>query len=190
MITAKKEAREIIKLKREKLSHLEHRQMSFALSENLCRLTSRLNSRAISTFLPARKEPNIYPFIAYALSRGIRVFVPVTDYENGVLFHSEIKDLSRTVPDKMGIQIPENSDRLLAPEELSVDLVVCPGTAFDLKGVRIGHGRGMYDRFLAVLSDIKKAGVCFEFQIFEKLENEEYDILMDFIVTEKRIIEV
>lgn len=34
------------------------------------------------------------------------------------------------------------------PEDVSVDVIVVPGLAFDVHGARCGQGMGFYDRFL------------------------------------------
>jgi 5-formyltetrahydrofolate cyclo-ligase len=62
-----------------------------------------------------------------------------------------------------------------------VDLVIVPGVAFDLKGNRMGRGKGYYDRLLAGRS-VYKVGVCFNFQLVESVPTDEYDIKMDKII--------
>jgi len=76
---------------------------------------------------------------------------------------------------------------------LDVDLVIVPGVVFDEKCARYGRGKGYYDRFLEVLP--KKTciiGIAYDFQVLPhkwKLKLNEYDIKMDMIITEKRIIQ-
>lgn len=40
---------------------------------------------------------------------------------------------------------------------MGLDLVIMPGLAFDLKGNRIGYGKGYYDKFLSTLQDMHKS---------------------------------
>ena len=76
---------------------------------------------------------------------------------------------------------------------IDVDLVIVPGVVFDEKRARYGRGKGYYDRFLEVLP--KKTviiGIAYDFQVLPykwKLKLNEYDIKMDMIITEKRIIQ-
>lgn len=62
-----------------------------------------------------------------------------------------------------------------------VEMVVVPGMAFDLKGNRMGRGKGYYDRLLAERS-VYKVGVCYSFQLVESVPTDEFDILMDKII--------
>ncbi len=70
----------------------------------------------------------------------------------------------------------------------SIELVIVPGIVFDIKGYRVGHGLGYYDKFLKK-TNAKKIGLAFEFQVVSEISYEEHDIKMDKIVTEDRIID-
>lgn len=63
------------------------------------------------------------------------------------------------------------------------DLIVVPGVAFDRNGNRIGRGRGYYDRFLCKHLNIKRIGICFDFQLVDKVPTEPNDIKMDEVIT-------
>lgn len=63
------------------------------------------------------------------------------------------------------------------------DLIIVPGVAFDRQGNRMGRGRGYYDRFLCQHRDVKKIGICFDFQLVDNVPVEENDIPMDEIIS-------
>jgi len=63
------------------------------------------------------------------------------------------------------------------------DLIVVPGVAFDRKGNRIGRGRGYYDRFLSKHLNVKRIGICFDFQLVDEVPTEPFDILMDEVIS-------
>ena len=70
-----------------------------------------------------------------------------------------------------------------------IDLVIVPGVVFDVKMARYGRGLGYYDRFLSRLSDVKVIALAYDFQVSKKeLKLDEWDIKMDYIITEKRAI--
>lgn len=59
----------------------------------------------------------------------------------------------------------------------TLQLVLVPGLAFTEAGIRLGHGAGYYDRFLASLPPATPtAGVCFSCQIAASLPVEGHDI--------------
>ena len=63
------------------------------------------------------------------------------------------------------------------------DLIVVPGVAFDRNGNRIGRGRGYYDRFLCKHLNVKRIGICFDFQLVDEVPTEPNDIKMDEVIT-------
>jgi 5-formyltetrahydrofolate cyclo-ligase len=63
------------------------------------------------------------------------------------------------------------------------DLIVVPGVAFDRKGNRIGRGRGYYDRFLCKHLNVKRIGICFDFQLVDEVPVEDNDIKMDEVIS-------
>lgn len=69
------------------------------------------------------------------------------------------------------------------PYNGSYDLIIVPGVAFDKDGNRIGRGKGYYDRFLSKHMDIKRIGICFDFQLIERVPTEENDIRMHEIIS-------
>ena len=63
------------------------------------------------------------------------------------------------------------------------DLIVVPGVAFDNDGNRIGRGRGYYDRFLCKHLNVKRIGICFDFQLVPEVPTEPNDIRMDEVIS-------
>lgn len=186
----KQEARRLIKEKRKKINRNWRVKASVELCERAACWLAERDFKKVSLFLGYDGEPLTDFLAAYCLATGKEVYVPVTDYRRKILFHARLYDLARTVRDAYGIRIPEGFEKLLAPQDLNVEVVFCPGLAFDVKGARVGHGEGFYDRFLADLKDAIRIGLAFEFQVFEELEAESNDVRMDFIFTEKRLIEI
>lgn len=61
-------------------------------------------------------------------------------------------------------------------------IILVPWRAFTLRGKRIGRGGGWYDRLFRKYSQLYKIGVCFDWQIFPDLPQNEWDIFMDTVI--------
>lgn len=62
------------------------------------------------------------------------------------------------------------------------DLIIVPGVAFDKNGHRLGRGRGYYDRFLCKYPNVKRIGLCFDFQMVTEVPIDQHDIIMNEII--------
>ena len=98
------------------------------------------------------------------------------------LFH--VKTEYRT--SKIGVSEPISKNYL--SDYKLVDLIIVPGVAFDRKCNRMGRGKGYYDRFLSQHRDMFKIGICFEFQLFDDIPNNQDDVKMDMLVSENDLI--
>jgi len=88
---------------------------------------------------------------------------------------------------QFGMLEPKNSKKTIIP-----DLIMVPLVAFDNRLNRIGYGKGYYDRSLKKISKIKKnaisLGIAYSFQKCKKIPVNNYDFKLDYIFTEKGII--
>ncbi|MCG8379698.1 MAG: 5-formyltetrahydrofolate cyclo-ligase, partial [Proteobacteria bacterium] len=89
-------------------------------------------------------------------------------------------------PDNLGIPTPKSDQVATNP----IDIAITPGLGFTTTGKRLGYGRGYYDRWFEHNVAKTKVGLAFEAQIVDTLPTETTDVLLDIIVTEKRIIDV
>jgi 5-formyltetrahydrofolate cyclo-ligase len=71
----------------------------------------------------------------------------------------------------------------------TINMVIVAGLAFDKKGNRIGYGYGYYDKFLKSVPKSLKIGLCYDSQIVEEIDSDEFDIPVDMIITEKGVID-
>ena len=101
---------------------------------------------------------------------------------DGLVFHW-VTDRAELLPGKFGILEPCAEP---SPAGNEFDLILVPGLAFDLRGGRLGRGKGYYDRFLAGVRGLR-AGVCFDDQIVGDVPLEPHDLRMDFVITPSSI---
>ena len=72
----------------------------------------------------------------------------------------------------------------------AINLAVLPGVAFDLRGHRLGYGKGYYDRtFAEAAARPLLVGFAFELQLVERLPSEGHDVRLDLLFTEARVID-
>lgn len=88
---------------------------------------------------------------------------------------------------KFGIMEPKKG-HLIDP--VLIDLVLVPLLVCDMKGYRIGFGKGYYDRFLGNLSqDVVKIGISYFPPVQNIPDMTEFDIPLNLCITPKCIYE-
>ncbi|HID26181.1 MAG TPA: 5-formyltetrahydrofolate cyclo-ligase [Thermoplasmata archaeon] len=157
------------------------------VGERFFNLQEYRNAEVIMFYVSYDNEVYTHDMIKKTLSDGKRVVVPLSDTKRREVLPVEIQGFDELKAGTYGILEPfYHPKRVVSKDEL--DLVVVPGVAFDLEGHRIGHGFGYYDSFLRE-TRVRKIGFAFEFQIVPGLPEERWDVKVDKIVTEKRVIE-
>ena len=128
--------------------------------------------------------------IANAIRSGKQVTVPKMDPIVNRLVLSELKDPVRELaPNDQGIPEPlPEAFRPVEPDRM--DIMIVPGVGFDERGHRLGQGAGYYDRLLAAVSGkITIVGLAFDPQIVPDSPVGEHDVGVNWVITEKRVIE-
>jgi 5-formyltetrahydrofolate cyclo-ligase len=82
---------------------------------------------------------------------------------------------------------PETAKRL-RPDE--VDFALIPALAVDPRGFRIGYGGGYYDRLLPRLEHARTCVLAYDFQLIAEVPELPFDIAVDLVVTDERVIRV
>lgn len=143
------------------------------------------SATAVGIYAPIHNEVMTGLIRDGALSSGKRLCYPaVTGNE---LEFRRVEAAIDLVPGAFGILEPTPKCPVCPPN--TIDLVLVPGVAFDLFGRRIGYGKGYYDRTLHSLEgNGRLVGLCFDFQLVEKISGEPHDVLMDVIITDRRVI--
>ncbi len=78
--------------------------------------------------------------------------------------------------------IPEPSEDAVQAKYPEVDLAIVPGVAFTRSGIRLGRGKGFYDRLLPHLA-CPKAGICFSYRIIPDIPTDFWDITLDKVIS-------
>ena len=181
----KKEIRKLLYNKRLNISEDENLVKSNKIKNKLFKIDEYKKAKNILFYVSYDGEVFTHNVIKESFIDK-KIVVPISNNEDYSLILSKLNSFEDLVEGRYGILEPKKEKI----EEISIDeidLVIIPGIVFDLKGNRIGHGKGFYDR---LLKNIKKPiiALAFEFQIIDKIPSEEYDKPVDIIITEKRII--
>ncbi|MCJ7572167.1 MAG: 5-formyltetrahydrofolate cyclo-ligase [Candidatus Thermoplasmatota archaeon] len=115
-----------------------------------------------------------------------KVVVPISNKEDYSLILSKLYSFEDLGEGPYGILEPKK-EKIKEISIDEIDLIIVPGIGFDLKGNRIGHGKGFYDRLLKN-TNVPIIALAFEFQIIENIPIDSHDKPVDIIITEKRII--
>jgi len=168
----------------------QDRQVSAAQSRSITRtLVDRKEFRAagkILIYLSKDGEVSTDNLLGRAFELGKRVCVPVVDRDSDALRISELPGPEIDFRlGAFGVREPAEDDlNFVSPDQM--DLVVVPGLAFDRRGGRIGYGKGYYDGLLSRLgSQVPRIALAFDFQILDTVPQDENDIQVDAIITEK-----
>jgi 5-formyltetrahydrofolate cyclo-ligase len=174
--------------RRRTLTQSERRDATEGITSRLTDLTQRVGARSVSCYLSAVDEPNTRPFVNWARASGIRVLFPISR-EDGLL------DWTTATPDEdeyIGLYgVPEPVGELLGPIAINdVDLIIVPAAAIDATGMRLGWGKGYYDKTLGSMEQCPPVyGVVFDSEFVDEVPRERHDQALDGVVTPTRTVE-
>ena len=134
------------------------------------------NAGSLYGYMSYNQEVRTLPILEQALRDGKRVAIPKC-YGPEMRF-IWMYDLSQTAPNR-GIPEPI-ADGPVADDPHA--LVLMPGMAFDTAGGRVGYGGGYYDKFLSAEPEHPTVALCYDFQVLEQLDTEEFDIPVDLVL--------
>jgi len=146
------------------------------------------NAHSVLLFAPMHDEPDIWLLLSSALKSGKVVALPRFDAATDAYSAAQIKNPARdTREGRFGVREPAGS---CPPVPLNrLDFVLVPGVAFDLRGRRLGRGKGYFDRLLAAVRGTK-CGVAFDEQIVTEIPFEPHDVLVNCILTPMRWFDI
>lgn len=153
---------------------------SRTIFERVARLDDFSRARCVALYCALPDEPDTREALEL-WSRTRRLVVPRVE---GDVMNFCDYDPATLAAGAFGIAEPGPHARVCPPEE--IDLMVVPGMAFTREGVRLGRGRGYYDRYLAAPSlHARTVGVCFAGALLGAIPAEPHDIRMDCVISDE-----
>jgi 5-formyltetrahydrofolate cyclo-ligase len=146
------------------------------------------NAASILFFAPIPDEVDVWLLLEETLASGKIAALPRYDSASNDYFACRVQNLQTEVgPGQFGIREPNAGCPEIPLERLG--LILVPGVAFDLRGGRLGRGRGFYDRLLPEIRGIK-CGIAFDEQIVGAVPAGRLDGRMDFVLTPTRCVKI
>jgi 5-formyltetrahydrofolate cyclo-ligase len=138
-------------------------------------------------YISYNNEVNTHDLIKEYISKGKTVVVPISNKADNSLILSRLSDWDDLENGAYGILEPKES-KVQKIRLDKIEVVLVPGIGFDKFGNRIGHGKGYYDRLLKNFTGKLSVGLIFEDLLVEKIPINIYDVPVDMVITEDRII--
>jgi 5,10-methenyltetrahydrofolate synthetase len=163
----------------------DHRAWSAAITASLIAGFPLLRGLRIGFYWPMQGEFDPRFAIRRFRDGGAVAALPVVVQKRAPLQFREWWPGVATGRGVFDLPVPEGT-RVLWPQA-----VLMPPVGFDARGYRLGYGGGYFDRTLAAITPQPlKIGVAFELSRIDTIHPQDYDIAMDFVVTEAGIHEV
>ena len=147
------------------------------LTVHLAELCLEKGASRIACYLPFGNEPDTELFIDWAIENQIEVLLPIANPDGSL---SWVSFDGTTREGIFGFQEAEGEIQ----EPSDVDLAIIPALAVDLKGIRLGKGKGYYDRALPQFNPLPPViAVVFDNELLESIPSEPHDHAVDAAIT-------
>lgn len=185
------EAKKLLRIemlnKRKQHTSEEIAQISKLVVRNLWSMPEISKANLLMGYLSFGREISLDAFIERALAMGKRICVPrIYDAQQSIIKPNWLDDITAVEHAELGIRIPS---KISYAQPDDIDVVLVPGVAFSLSGQRLGMGKGYYDRFLPTTKALR-VGICAEYNLLDSVPTDEYDALVDYLVTPDRVIKI
>ena len=183
----KRALRAELRERRQNLTRSERASATAGLTRNLMDLATDLSVRSVACYLSTQIEPDTRPFVNWAYAQGLRVLLPISR-EDGLLDWTTGDGETET---EGLFGMPEAVGELLGPIAINdVDLIVIPAAAVDRTGMRMGWGRGYFDKTLGSMEKCPPVyAVLYDTELVDEVPRERHDQPVDGAVTPTRIVQ-
>ncbi|MBN9213484.1 MAG: 5-formyltetrahydrofolate cyclo-ligase [Microbacterium sp. SCN 70-200] len=179
---AKRALRADLRERRQQRSEAARDAAEAGVKTQLDALVASLGARSVSCFLSTPTEPGTHAFITAAVARGIRVLLPITRADG--LLDWAIADPDGDIADGL-FGMPEPVGEVLSPLAVNdVDLLIIPAAAVDRTGMRLGWGRGYFDKTIGSMQNCPPVyAVVFDSELLDEVPRDVHDQPVTGIVT-------
>lgn len=174
----KNDLREYIRNIKRQFNDEQLRDMSTPITKRLLSHPAVAGAKTIMMYYSLPDEVYSHDIINTLVQKGKRVLLPavINDDNMELRCYESKKDMIEgffNIMEPVGKTFTNYED---------IDVAIVPGMSFDLRGNRLGRGKGYYDRFLSKCPYIYKIGICFDFQKLPGIPTDENDVKMDYVI--------
>lgn len=173
----KEETRKAMRKLNQTMQSVDHGAEDMATVRALVNSPLFQKSDWVFGFMPLYCEVDIAPVLQAALQTR-RLALPRSNGDDTLTF-VEVKSLDELKPGRFGILEPKAG---VEAQPTSASLIIVPALAYTPKRVRLGRGKGFYDRYLERFPDPVSIGVCRTWQLIEELPVSIYDRQVDSLL--------
>lgn len=155
-----------------------------SIAENVKRLKEYRPAKTLLVYMSTPIEVDTVKIIENAWADGKRVAIPRCIPNSRDMEFHYIESFDEVAPGTFSVLEPDPT--LPIVKDFSGCLMIVPGMQFDMKGYRIGYGKGYYDRYMVRFTGIS-AGICYSEELRPFMYHGRYDQSVDIVVTDKRI---
>jgi 5-formyltetrahydrofolate cyclo-ligase len=138
----------------------------------------------LALYYPSSFEINVLKLLEFNYISNQKLLLPVIEENNSMNFFPWNKNKILKV-NKYGMLEPIKSKQKIP------NIMLVPLLTYDKNKHRLGYGKGFYDRYLnrylKKFKNILTVGVAFSFQKHHKLQINNMDVKLNYILTEKGI---
>lgn len=181
---------------RDTLSQGQRDSWSSLVCSHAAKWLRQQEADVLMAYAPFRSELDTRPLLAAAWEDGRKVLLPRVIQASGWMTLHSVASWEELAPGAYGIHEPVTSALESGDAGAIPDVVFVPGLAFDLRGGRLGYGRGYYDRLWAAweaeMPAAKRpvwAGLCYGLQLVPEVPMDDHDAYMDMLITEDGIMD-
>ena len=150
------------------------------------KFSKELSYQSIAIYYPFDNEASPLEIMNYLHSKNKEVLLPVIENGSKTLSFAKYDIQSELLKNHFGIFEPKDKEFVDIED---IDIVLIPCVAFNDKLFRLGMGGGFYDQTFSKKSSTILIGLAYSFQYENKSFQEKHDIKMDYIITQKGVLE-
>ena len=142
-------------------------------------------SKTVMTYVSLPQEVNTEEINKKAQEQGKRMVVPYIGPNSRDITAVEFTSIENLEKGPFGIYQPAAATVKEMPLA-EIDLIVIPAIAYDKNNMRLGRGKGFYDRFLSLEDLYSKPtiGLAFNFQVIDYIPSDPHDVPVSRVLTD------